>query len=177
MPDNQQISERLTLIDERIQLLDIRVKLLLTNGGKIDALDIKSTPPLVIAAQYDHTILVFYLVRAKVRSSSLPRLFRVSLPRRDTVAFLPPRLGDPNPPLDSTHATPRRTSTCWTTARTLPSTGPPTRATARRSLSSRTSASRSTQRTRTARLRCTWRRCAARPTWSSSCWSPRTRRA
>ncbi|KAL3915076.1 MAG: hypothetical protein SGPRY_007386 [Prymnesium sp.] len=41
------------------------VKMLLAHGGDIDSLDIKSTPPLVIAAQYDHTILVFFLVRAK----------------------------------------------------------------------------------------------------------------
>ena len=41
------------------------VRFLLNNGGQIDSLDIKSTPPLVIAAQYDHTILVFFLVRQK----------------------------------------------------------------------------------------------------------------
>jgi len=41
------------------------VRLLLSHGGDINSLDIKSTPPLVIAAQYDHTILVFSLVRSK----------------------------------------------------------------------------------------------------------------
>ena len=41
------------------------VKRLLALGAKIDALDIKQTTPLAIAAQYDHTFLVFYLVRER----------------------------------------------------------------------------------------------------------------
>jgi len=41
------------------------VRFLLENGGSIDSLDIKSTPPLVIAAQYDHTILVFFLIKQR----------------------------------------------------------------------------------------------------------------
>ena len=40
------------------------VKLLLRLGASIDAIDIKHTTPLVIAAQYDHTLLVFYLIKA-----------------------------------------------------------------------------------------------------------------
>lgn len=56
------------------------VKMLLAHGGDIDSLDIKSTPPLVIAAQYDHTILVFFLVRAKVAFfSTLLRSLALSL--------------------------------------------------------------------------------------------------
>lgn len=39
------------------------VKFLLARGVEINALDIKQTTPLVIAAQYDHSILVFYLVK------------------------------------------------------------------------------------------------------------------
>ena len=39
------------------------VKLLLRLGASIDAIDIKHTTPLVIAAQYDHTLLVFYLIK------------------------------------------------------------------------------------------------------------------
>ena len=41
------------------------VKLLLRLGASIDAVDIKHTTPLVIAAQYDHTLLVFYLIKAR----------------------------------------------------------------------------------------------------------------
>ena len=41
------------------------VRLLLRQGVTIDALDIKHTSPLAIAAQYDHTILVFFLVRER----------------------------------------------------------------------------------------------------------------
>ena len=41
------------------------VKLLLRLGASIDAIDIKHTTPLVIAAQYDHTLLVFYLIKAR----------------------------------------------------------------------------------------------------------------
>jgi len=39
------------------------VKLLLSKGCDINAVDIKQTTALVIAAQYDHTVLVFYLVK------------------------------------------------------------------------------------------------------------------
>lgn len=40
-------------------------KFLLANGGDINAVDVKQTTPLVIAAQYDQTVLVFYLVKQK----------------------------------------------------------------------------------------------------------------
>ena len=38
------------------------VKFLLSRGADINALDIKQTTPLVIAAQYDHSILVLSLI-------------------------------------------------------------------------------------------------------------------
>ena len=41
------------------------VKALIRLGASIDAVDIKHTTPLVIAAQYDHTLLVFYLIKAR----------------------------------------------------------------------------------------------------------------
>ena len=39
------------------------VKFLLKHGCGINSTDIKQTTPLVIAAQYDHTVLVFFLVK------------------------------------------------------------------------------------------------------------------
>ena len=39
------------------------VKMLLSKSSDINEVDIKQTTPLVIAAQYDHTVLVFYLVK------------------------------------------------------------------------------------------------------------------
>ena len=39
------------------------VKFLLKRGVDINSVDIKHTTPLVIAAQYDHSVLVFYLVK------------------------------------------------------------------------------------------------------------------
>ena len=41
------------------------VRLLLQRGVHIDSLDSKKTTPLAIAAQYDHTLLVFFLVRER----------------------------------------------------------------------------------------------------------------
>ena len=47
------------------------VKTLVKHGSSVDALDIKQTTPLVIAAQYDHTVLVFYLVKVGADISKL----------------------------------------------------------------------------------------------------------
>ena len=47
------------------------VKVLLQHGCNINAVDIKNTTALVIAAQYDHTILVFFLVKEGANISLL----------------------------------------------------------------------------------------------------------
>lgn len=41
------------------------VKFLLAQGCSVDALDVKKTTPLVIAAQYDHSVLVFFLAKSR----------------------------------------------------------------------------------------------------------------
>ena len=47
------------------------VKFLVARGVDVNSVDIKQTTPLVIAAQYDHSVLVFYLVKEGADISKL----------------------------------------------------------------------------------------------------------
>ena len=144
------------------------VKFLLARGVEINALDIKRTTPLVIAAQYDHSILVFYLVKEgadihKLDDCNDSALHWAACARRPAMwlrlalrapAYPPPPCAAPPVASSPRRLTPSLARVC--TAQT--------RATCTRPRSSTTSGFPRTRPTLTARRLCTWRPRATRRT-------------